>query len=206
MAELKGKRNGMKRIILTLVFVFQIALLFGQTPWTLKKNNDGIRIYTRMVPESQLKEFKAMTQVEVPLQLILDELLEAPKYDGNSVSGTSYYVTQTGSNTHVFYAMKKLPWPVRNRDVVTQLTVERISENKVKLHIESLPDGIPSKENAIRIQEVKGFWLLEETNGSTTVTQQLYLDPEGSLPAVVTNALLIKGPYKTFSDLQQLGS
>ncbi|MDC8005237.1 START domain-containing protein [Aureisphaera galaxeae] len=196
----------MWRIVFTLALIFQSFLVFAQTPWTLKKDASGIRIYTRMVPDSKLKEYKAMTQVDVPLQSILDELLDAPKYTEEPISGESYYVTQKGENQHVFYALKKLPWPIKNRDVVTQLTVERISSKKVMLHIESLPDGIPIVENAIRIQQVEGFWLLEEEDGTTTITQQLYLDPEGSLPPVVTNSLLIKGPYKTFSHLQQIGS
>ncbi len=147
-----------------------------------------------------------MTEVKIPLQPILDELLEAPQYTGDCISGESYYVTNKGNNQHVFYALKKLPWPIRDRDVVTQLTVEKISDQKVILHIEGLPSAIPEQENAIRIKEVKGFWLLEEKNGTTIITQQLYLDPEGSLPPVVTNSLLIKGPYKTFSHLQQIGS
>ena len=49
-----------------------------------------------------------------------------------------------------------------------------------------------------------GFWLLEEKNNKTMVTQQLYLDPEGSLPPFIVNKLLVKGPYKTFSVLQDL--
>ena len=47
-----------------------------------------------------------------------------------------------------------------------------------------------------------GHWLLEEMNGKTKVTQQLFLDPEGSLPPFIVNNLLIKGPYKTFTELK----
>ncbi|GAB5400881.1 MAG: START domain-containing protein [Aureisphaera sp.] len=194
------------KLVITLALLIPFASSLAQTPWTLKKNDDGIRIYTRMVPDSKLKEYKAMVQIAAPMQSILNELLEAPKYTGDCISGESYYVTQKGADQHVFYAIKKLPWPVRDRDVVTLLTVEQLSDNTVKLHIESHPQGVPVQENAIRIQEVKGFWLLEERDGITTVTQQLHIDPEGSLPPLVTNSLLIKGPYKTFSDLQQIGS
>ena len=196
----------MSKSVFIIAFIFLSTLSFAQTPWSLKKDVDGIRIYTRMVPESKLKEYKAMTQVKTPLASILHELLDAPPYTGHCISGESYYVKQIGERQHVFYALKKLPWPIKDRDVVTQLTVEKISDKKVILHIKSLPKGLPEKEGAIRIKDVNGFWLLEEENGTTTITQQLYLNPEGSLPPVVTNSLLIKGPYKTFSHLQQIGS
>lgn len=133
----------------------------------------------------------------------MSELLDAPQYTDDCEAGQSFYVSQRGQNGHVFYARKELPWPVRNRDIVTLLTVEKISSKKVKLHLESLPDGIPEKEKTIRIKELMGFWLLEEKSGKTHVTQQLFINPEGSLPSAITNALLIKGPFKTFKELQK---
>jgi hypothetical protein len=47
-----------------------------------------------------------------------------------------------------------------------------------------------------------GFWLLEKIGNTTKVTQQLFINPEGSLPTFVVNSLLIKGPFKTFSELR----
>ena len=47
-----------------------------------------------------------------------------------------------------------------------------------------------------------GYWLLEENEGQTKVTQQLFINPEGNLPPFVINSLLIKGPYNTFKNLR----
>jgi len=175
----------------------------AQNEWGLKKDAQGIKIYTRVVPNSPIKEYKATTVLNSPIDKVLSELLSAPQYTDDCEAGQSFYVSPRGENQHVFYARKELPWPVRNRDIVTLLTVEKISSKKVKLHLESLPEGIPEKEKTIRIKELMGFWLLEEENGKTHVTQQLFLNPEGSLPSVITNTLLIKGPFKTFIDLQK---
>jgi hypothetical protein len=83
------------------------------------------------------------------------------------------------------------------------LTVEHINRKTIKLTLESLPKGLPKKDNTIRVKTLMGHWLLEEVNDKTMVTQQLFLDPEGSLPPFVVNSLLIKGPYTTFMNLHK---
>jgi len=193
----------MFRNTLLIFFALFTSLSIAQDEWGLKKDAKGIKIYTRAVDNSSIKEYKATTILNASLDSVLSELLSAPEYTEDCEAGQSFYVTARGKNQHVFYARKELPWPVRNRDIVTLLTVEKISDKKVKLHLESLPEGIPEKEKTIRIKELMGFWLLEAEGEKTKVTQQLYLNPEGSLPSAITNALLIKGPFKTFTELQK---
>lgn len=57
-------------------------------------------------------------------------------------------------------------------------------------------------KNTLRIQDLIGFWLIESLENKVKVTQQLYIDPEGSLPNFVINSLLVSGPYKTFLTLR----
>ena len=85
---------------------------------------------------------------------------------------------------------------------VTLLTVTKIDSSSTKLTLESLPDELPKKNKTIRVKKLMGHWLLEEMDGKTMVTQQLFIDPEGNLPPFVVNSLLIKGPFKTFKNLQ----
>ena len=144
--------------------------------------------------------------INTPSKTILDELLEAPDYYEGCESNVSYYVKELSNNQHVFYAHKDLPWPIKDRDIVTLLTVDKIDKNTIKLTLESLPDELPKKDKTIRVKKLMGYWLLEEMDSKTMVTQQLFLDPEGSLPPFVVNNLLIKGPYKTFKDLHELVS
>lgn len=174
----------------------------AQTDWILKKDDNNIKIYTRSIVNEKLDEYKAITIIDTQIENVVKELVTAPKYNKEYKSGISYYVKKQNDNQHVFYAHKDLPWPLKDRDLVTLLTIEKISKSKYKLKLESLPEIINQKEKTIRIKELKGFWLLEEKNNSTKVIQQLFINPEGKLPAFVTNSLLINGPFKTFSELR----
>ncbi len=188
----------------SFIFLLSFTMGFSQDAWVLKKSEDNIEVYTRSVPDSKLKEYKAVSTINTSIDNILHELLTAPKYNDTCKAGISYYVKMLGKNRHVFYAYKDLPWPVRDRDVVTLITVEKLSNSKYKLTIEGLPEGIPERDKTIRIKNLMGHWLLEQKKDhETMVTQQLFLNPEGSLPAFVINSLLVKGPFKTFQELRR---
>ncbi|MCC1483350.1 START domain-containing protein [Winogradskyella immobilis] len=193
----------MLKHIFSIFLLFTSTLLLAQTDWTLKKDDNGIKIYTRPVADETLDEYKAITVVDTRIDNVVSELLTAPKYEDSCEPGISYYIKQLSDNQHVFYAHKPLPWPIRDRDIITLLTVEKISDLKYKLILESLPDAIPEKEKTIRIKKLMGYWLLEADGNTTKITQQLFVNPEGTLPAFVINNLLIKGPFKTFSELKE---
>ena len=190
---------------------FVISILFGflfftstAQDWRLKKDQNGIQIYTRSLPKSNFKEYKATAQINASLDTILDELWNAPQYKDGCAPGVSYSLGNYSHNARIFYAKKELPWPIKDRDIITLLTFHRISDKKVKLTLESLPDQLPELPKTIRIKELMGHWLLEALpNNTVRVTQQLYVNPEGNLPAVVTNSLLVKGPFKTFNELKE---
>ncbi len=193
----------MLKHIFSIFLLFTSTLLLAQTNWTLKKDDNGIKIYTRPVADETLDEYKAITVVNTKIDNVVSELLTAPNYEDSCEPGISYYIKQLSDNQHVFYAHKPLPWPIRDRDIITLLTVEKISDLKYKLILESLPDAIPEKEKTIRIKKLMGYWLLEADGNTTKITQQLFVNPEGTLPAFVINNLLIKGPFKTFSELKE---
>jgi len=192
----------LKNIFLIVLLITSIASI-AQSEWELKKDANAIKIYTRRIPNQSIDEYKAITIIDTKINNVVAELLSAPKYNKANESGVSYYVKQLSENQHVFYAHKPLPWPIRDRDIITLLTVEKISDSKYKLALESLPNAIPEKEKTIRIKNITGHWLLEEDGNKTKVTQQLFVNPEGTLPAFVINSLLIKGPFKTFSELRE---
>jgi len=174
----------------------------GQQNWHLAKDQNGISIWTRDFKDSPYKEYKAVTYIDTTIEDIVSELLDAPKYMKNCQAGVSHLIRMKSNNEYLFYAKNKLPWPLRNRDVISKLTVKKQTDNQVSLQIEAAPHELPIENNALRIKELNGFWLLEKEADTIKVTQQLYVNPEGNLPAFVTNRLLVKGPYKTFTELR----
>lgn len=176
-------------------------LNFGQESWKLAKNDNDVQIWTRDFKNSKLKEYKAITYIQTSVKDVVTELLDAPQYNKNYKEGVSHLIKVDDEN-YFFYVYNELPWPIKDRDVVSRLKVQKISDNKVKLNIKAAPNEIPELGSTIRIKEMSGFWLLERVRDEVRVTQQLHIDPEGNLPPFITNSLLISGPFKTFKGLK----
>lgn len=190
-------------------YVLLALSILGGTPdfgeWELKKSEDNIDIYTRDVAQSDLKEFKATTVFKnVTMDDVLTQVYKAPQYDENCDFSTSYLIEELSSpEARYFYYSEQLPWPIKNRDVVTKLVLEEQSPDKIVLSIKAMPEGITPKPKTIRIQDLKGSWLIEKHPEGIKATQQIYMDPGGSVPAFIVNSLIVKGPLKTFSSLKK---
>ena len=196
------------RPILSLVFLLALELavnsINAQESWTLKKNMEGIRIYTRSVEGKNIKEYKAITWVDAPMEAVIQELLTAPVYLNTPLPDVSYLVSEENNSEYVFYVKKELPWPIRDRDVVTSLKIAHKDQKQCKLLLKALPEGLPKSKGILRVKELMGHWLIETSEeGKTKVVQQLFFDPEGTLPDFLVNSLLVRGPFQTFSDLKR---
>jgi len=96
-----------------------------------------------------------------------------------------------------------LPWPIRNRDNVSMVQIEKVNDTIIKCNIKAIEQEIPKGKNTIRVNNLEGYWLLEEKDGYTLVSQELFIDPGGTIPAFIVNSLLHKGPYNTFLALKR---
>ncbi len=194
----------MRTMLSVLFLVLAMNFTSSQEAWTLKKDMDGIRIYTRSVAGEDIKEYKAVTWVDAPMEAVIQELLTAPDYLNSPLPDVSYLVSENSNSEYVFYLKKELPWPIRDRDVVTSLKIAHRDQQHCKLILKASPDRLPESKGILRVKELMGHWLLETTaEGKTKVVQQLFFDPEGTLPDFLVNSLLVRGPYQTFSDLKR---
>ncbi len=191
-----------RTFIVSVILLISFSTGIAQSEWKFKKvDENGIEIFTRDKNDSPYKEYRITALLPTQPETILKELIEAPKYMEGAEPGVSYYLKEQGPDQHLFYVVKKLPWPIKDRDLITLITVKRPSDDTIILTMEGFPEGLPLVKNTIRIKNLMGQWTLKKSGDNTAVTQQLFVDPEGSLPPFVTNSMLTKGPYKTFLEL-----
>ncbi len=186
-------------------FTLLVTVSYAQT-WELKKQKNGISIYTRSYKNSKFKEYKAVMVANTTLEKAYKTIL-----DGNNLWRWSYkterseVLAKLSDSSYVFYIKNNLPWPVLNRDHLSLVTVEEKTPKRIKITLQpynTLP--IPKQPNTIRITNFNGVWLLEQKPYGIKVTQQLFGDPEGNLPAWFLNSLLTTSPYQSFIKLRAL--
>jgi len=171
--------------------------------WKLKKSKDNIEIYTRAYPDSPFKEFKATSIIDTTFEELLQELYDAPTYTPSSGYNVSYRILNNSEDSRFFYYKQEMPWPITDRDVVTELKLVEQEEDRILLSIETVSGILDIEDDCLRIEKLSGFWLLERESNGIRATQQIHMDPGGSVPAIIVNPLLVKGPFKTFKQLHK---
>jgi ribosome-associated toxin RatA of RatAB toxin-antitoxin module len=168
--------------------------------WKLKKNENGIEVYTRYAENSPLKEVRVVTVVQSSLSAIVALLLDVKNYP-NWIYSCSEASTLNVINDHdeYHYQVTHLPWPLSNRDLIWHFKIEQEETTKiVAVTNTSEPDYIPAKKGIVRVKHVQsGYRLTPLANGKIKVEFEIFVDPGGNIPAWLVNANIVSAPYKT---------
>lgn len=192
------------RTILNIVFLTSFWFAFSQSNWKLEKNEEGIQVFTRKKEGYAVKEYKATMVVKSSKTKLLKTIV-----NGDSLqywtykTNTSELLNRESDSVYYVYMYNDFPWPVKNRDHVSKLTVSYPDKTSVKVKIESAPEYIKEKENTLRVTNFSGYWLFEEKENDVQVTQLLAGDPGGYLPNFIVNSMLVKAPFTTFLHLKK---
>lgn len=176
---------------------------YSQSNWELAKEENDIRIFVRPKEGSSIKEYKAVTNINTSLTNLVHKLT-----NGNALKNWNYktseskLLTKESDSVYIVYMYNDFPWPVKNRDHISKLKVITLNENTIKIEITSEANRVPKKEGIIRVRKFSGFWLLEKTENTIKVTQQMHGEPGGYLPSFLINSTLIKAPYYTLEKLK----
>jgi len=192
-----------------LIFLFGCFFSgYSQSIWMLEKNASGIKVYTRSVSVSSIKEYKAITLIKTSLKSLVDKIIDGEHLkDWNYKTTKSSLLEKKSENEYLVYMYNDLPWPAKDRDHFSELKVNVINESLIKIGIKPGSKKNLEKSGVIRVVNFSGFWLLEKTKQGIKVTQQMYGDPGGALPTFIVNSMLVKAQFYNFQQLKkQLGN
>ena len=197
-----------KRItIAILIFVSEVSIAFAQTTeWTLQKNEDGIQVYTRNHPTSNILEFKAVTI----LNCKIDKVKKVITNVNSGIDWMEHIIvskllkTDHKGNMYAYYEID-VPWPLENRDIVVFQKIKRQTPDNWKMTISSIPKYYPEQEGVTRVRIAKGYWkLIKLQNNKTKIIYAFYSDPAGNIPAWIVNLFIVDSPYETMKNLKQM--
>jgi hypothetical protein len=176
----------------------------GQTQWELKKDKNGIKVYSRNSEQSKFNQLRAELTVKAKPSDLAAFILDIPGYNKWSYNTKTSYILKTVSPAELyFYTEINSPWPASNRDLVVHLLILQDPHSKViTILAESVPDFIPEKKGVVRIPLSKERWTvtpIDKTN--LKIEYQLEIDPGASAPAWLINAFASTGPFETFKNL-----
>ena len=176
------------------------------TVWELKKDQDGIRVYSRKSDSSGFDELKVETTLHARLSSLAALLLDISNYPRWSFNSEKAYILKTiGPAELYFYSLVHSPWPATDRDLAVHLHLHQDSTTK-KLYVsaDETAKYIPEKKGIVRVPLSVERWVVTPiSNDRITISYELRLDPGASAPAWLINVFAVKGPFETFTHLRE---
>lgn len=179
----------------------------AQGPWKFATEKDGIKVYSRSVPNSKVKALRVTCTLDATLSSVVTLLLDVP--------ATPQWVSHTKSCTLIkrvspaelyYYSEVSLPWPLENRDFVAHVKVTQDKATKVVIvDAPAIPGMIDVKKGIVRVSHSLGYWVITPLgNGKIKVDYSLQVDPGGIIPAWAVNALSSQGPLDSFMEMKKM--
>lgn len=199
----------MKRKYLFLFLAFATSYLPGwaqNNPWTLKKDKDGIKVYTRDNTHSKFNELRVETDLSCRLSDLAAVILDIPEGPQWSFNVKSCKVLKQVSPLELYiYTVINSPWPADDRDLPIHLKITQNPSNKVMtITADCIPDLVPRQKDIVRVPLSKEVWVVTPVDASTIhIDYQLEIDPGANPPAWLINLFSVKGPFESFSKLKE---
>ena len=196
------------RLLLAVIFVN--ANTSVSTDWKLRKEESGVKIFTRNIKGSPFEEFRGVVVIpKTSLTGVLDVIMDVKNYPNNFPNcGSAKVLEQKGKYSDIHYVTIKAPWPVTDRDAIYEASTT-FSQDGKQAHVKLSPRGDYTQENKdyIRVHNGTGFWDLQEIAPNTVqVVYQFHADPAGEIPAWIANSVIVLNPLKTLESLRNLAT
>lgn len=198
----------MKRLIL---LAFAALLSFSQftladvSPWELEAHDEDkdIKVFTRTVEGSALKEFKGVTHLKADVNALVALLKDDQAATDWMHNVIVFDVKERLSDEEmVSYTVNEAPWPVTNRDAYVRSIMTADKNGQVVSLIKAEPDYGELDEEYVRMPSVDGSWVFTpQDNGMVEVVYQVHANPGGSLPNWLVNAIVVETPLETLRNL-----
>jgi hypothetical protein len=196
------------KLYLTILLLLSLFArpLTAQKNWELKKEQDGIRIFSRPGDNTRVNDMKVEMVLAARLSSLAALILDIGNYPNWSFSTDKSYVLKRISASELyFYTLIQSPWPVSNRDLTIHLHLIQDSATRVlSIYADEIANLIPEKKGIIRVPVSIERWTVTPLAGDKIkINYELKLDPGASVPRWLINMFATKGPFETFSHLRE---
>ena len=138
----------------------------SSTDWQLVESGDNIQLFTKEIPGSGVEAFKAEAVIEASPASIF-AVIANPQSCSQWVDGCimSKAMGGTSFNDRIGYALNRLPWPFRDRQVVVNITqqlVDSDSGRRIEVIMSTSQDvALPDTSKAITIKRSYSHYIIE---------------------------------------------
>lgn len=194
-----------------LFVMSQVLLLFASSAsageWSLVKNSDDIRVYSRKAEGSEFNEMRAVTTLNANMVAVVGLLRDYEarnRWDG--FSGETLVYKIISPTEELVYLHSDLPWPVSDRDMLMHVRWSQNSETGVvSMESSAMEYKLAPQADRVRVTNARQSWTLTPAGeGKIELRAKIFLDPAGPLPGWLLNTLSVETPYDAFNKIRNV--
>jgi hypothetical protein len=192
-----------------LVILFRLnffgTFIFAQNNCKLRKDEDGIKVYTCHVDSSKFKSILTEFDIACPEDKLIEKILDIPgyvKWQFNTIEGKE--IRTISSREKIYRTVIAAPWPVVNRDMVVHLRIYN-NENGIVITTDSESGIVEEQPDLVRVPFSRAQWIVTTKNKNQLhVKYTMLIDPGGAVPAWLVNWTCANAPLQSFQNLKKL--
>jgi len=172
---------------------------------SLKKESDGIKVYSCKTDKSAYKVVRATFTINSTIKEYLELVRDVDNYKNwHYKSSNARILEESNPNDIIYYTQIEAPWPVSNRDLILHLELlQDAATGSLTVLLNSMPEYLPEQEGLVRIPYSSSTMIMNPLDTNLIeVDYTILVDPGGSLPVWVVNLVSTQGPYETFKRLK----
>jgi hypothetical protein len=193
-----------KSLFMLSTLLLTLNVVQAQNNWELRRNENGITIYSRRSANGKIVELHLQCQFNATPQQLVAQILNISHYSdwvyGNK---RSEVIKKVSGQDLIYFTEAHLLWPVQDRDLVLDLnTSPATATAPLTITVKSIPGYLPLKKHFIRVPYSLAVWKVTPIPGNKIAIDYTFnLDPGGSIPGWLVNLTIATGPYKSFTML-----
>jgi hypothetical protein len=177
-------------------------VLAQPTDCDLKRDSDGIKVYTCKTGTERFKTLRAEFEVSntsiQELKAFLWDVSTYHTWQYNLLEAQAILSTETEV---AYWALVDAPWPVENRETIVKMRVIKM-DTVLAIQVSRIDYAQPPPENVIRVPYFEASWNVIPAGKNLQATYTLHIDPGGIVPAWLVNMAMADGPYVSFKNLK----
>ena len=202
-----------------MLFCLWLPSALTAADWELINNEDGIKVYRKEDPNSNMFEFKGQGVVYADAARVItfltdiglmtewvDGCKKAKMLERNFTEKS--YDMSVNQFYMIVYGENSVPWPLQNRDYILKGKISYDAKrDQALINLKDTKHAkMPPQSGLVRMNFMKVRLTLKPIKNDKYTWVQIYvhLDPGGVIPAWAVNFISKSVPYKTIKKLRKL--
>lgn len=192
------------KIISTLLIGTLLFINPAPNEWSLAKEKNGIKVYTRIKEGQKLKELKAVAIYNCSKDALYKTFIDIQHmnewYDMVEKVQLLKQVSPTEGIYKIYFDFPSL---AGDRYSTIKASIRRESNGDIRVETKFSAIEHTAEEDYVYVKNIESAWKISGKDGQLSVEHTAFMDPSGSIPNWIINATLTDGPIKTLTNLKQ---